>query len=264
MRTFAIESYASFGAMVISVAMLVGLSGTLLAVAQSLVEVPRLGLFLAALSVPLVLAAHLVHQQVPFVPGKMLAEPSHAGWLIVYYATALVPVFAASLFIGVTLVGFTRDVHRLYFADLAASGIGAIVLLGVLYVVPPRLLPLIPMIPFGLGAIAVATANYQRIASVVLLVLCAGFLFARGEVRFNEYKGILGTLRTHDISGAEVIDERYGPMGYIQWSPHALNVRRPGPRALLSAYRRRKHALFVDGEKIGSLARALSAKTPST
>ncbi len=263
MRLFAIESYASFGAMVISVAMLgFGLSGTLLTVLRSLAIQHRdtVLFWSAAITPPLLLVAHLIQQSVPFVPGKMLAEPEHAKWLAVYYVTALVPVFTASLFIGVTLVGFARDVHRLYFADLAASGVGAIILLAVLYYVPPRLLPLVPMVPIGLGAVAVARIQKERLIAMTILLLCCGYTFSSGDIKFNEYKGILGTLRTSDISGAEVIDERYGPMGFIQLVSSRSERTAPGLSAgtPFGVSPPEQHALFVDGEKVGSLARQLT------
>ena len=262
MRTFAIESYASFGAMVISVALLgFGISGTLLTVFRDALLTRRDALLYwsAVLSVPLLIVAHFLQQQVPFVPGKMLGEPSHVWWLTAYYGLTLLPMLSLSVYVGVTLVGFTRDVHKLYFADLAASGAGAFAVLGLLYVVPPQYLILIPVVPAAVGGLVVATKRWERIVGSALLALGIVAVLVWGDVRFNEYKSILGTLRTAEVTGAKVIDVRFGPMGYIQVVDAGRSARTaPGygfPSAVLPPV---QHQLYVDGSRVGYLARAIS------
>jgi hypothetical protein len=263
MRVFAIESYASFGSMVISVALLgFGLSGTLLTVFREAVLRHRDAWLTgtAILSVPLLVGAHFLQQSVPFVPGKMIADGDHAYWLLAYYGLALIPMLAQSLFIGVTLVGFTRDVHRLYFADLAASGVGAFAVLGLFYVVHPRLLLVIPVGLVGLAAVVVARQLWSRLVAAGALAAMTAVIALYGSVEFNEYKGILGALRTVETSGAHIIDERYGPYGYLQLVESRAERTAPGLSAgtPMGISPPEQYALFVDGEKVGSLARGLS------
>ena len=265
MRTFAIESYASFGAMVISVALLgFGASGTLLTVRREwFIRHREAVLFVSAVAfIPLVLAAHLANQHVPFVPGKMIADPEHALWLLIFYVNALVPLFAASVFIGVMLVGYTEHVHRLYSADLAASGVSAFAVLLLLWVVPPQLYPLLPIIPAAIGAVLVARGRPQQLVALAVAVVTIAAAIGLGRVRFNEYKGILGTLRTKSVSGATIIAERYGPMGFLQVVESTSERTAPGLSAAtpFGISPPQQHALFVDGEKVGSLARLLSAE----
>ena len=263
MRTFALESYASFGAMVISVALLgFGLSGTLLTVFREWFLTRRDSVLFATawMSVPLLVIAHFCQQAVPFVPGKMIADPDHAWWLMAYYGIALVPMLTQSFFIGVTLVGFTRDVHKLYFADLAASGIGAFAVLGLLYVVPPDRTLLLPVVPVGVAAILLASSAIWRALSGATLAGAVAVIAVYGVIEFNEFKGILGTLRTTEISGARVIDESFGPHGYIQLVESTSERTAAGLSAGTPFGIRppAQHAVFVDGEKVGSLARGLT------
>ena len=266
MRTFAIESYASFGSMVISIALLgFGLSGTLLTVFRDAILKRRDAVLFwtALLSVPLMVASHFVQQSVPFVPGKMIAEPDHVYWLLVYYASALVPMFVQSMFIGVTLVGYNQDVHKLYFADLAASGVGAFAVLGLFYLVHPKFLLLIPLVPVAVAAIVIALKRWEQALATLVLAGGVGMVLGYGNIEFNEYKGILATLRTAEISNARVIDERFGPHGYIQLVASTSERTAPGLSAgtPMGISPPEQHAVFVDGEKVGSLARALDKKT---
>ncbi|HIN86553.1 MAG TPA: hypothetical protein EYN06_08740 [Myxococcales bacterium] len=262
MRVFAIESYAAFGGMVISVALLgFGVSGTLLTVFREFILSRRdRWLFWTALLLgPCMIAMRFCQQAIPFVPGKMLGEPSHAWWIAGFYATAFVPLFVAGMYIGVTLVGFTRDVHRLYFADLAASGVAAFLTLGLLYVVPPEWLILIPVVPAAVAAFLLAQNLRGRSLAVAAIVASVLVLSIWGQVRFNEFKGILGTLRTVDVSGAHVIAERSGPMGYIQIVESRSERSAPGLSAAtpMGVSPPAQHALFVDGEKVASLGKQL-------
>ncbi|MBT9554457.1 MAG: hypothetical protein IV100_00455 [Myxococcales bacterium] len=266
MRTFAIESYASFGSMVISIALLgFGLSGTLLTVFREAILKRRDAVLFwtALLSVPLMVASHFLQQSVPFVPGKMIAEPDHVYWLLVYYASALVPMFVQSMFIGVTLVGYNQDVHKLYFADLAASGVGAFAVLGLFYLVHPKFLLLIPLVPVAVAALVIALRRWEQALATLVLAGGVGTVLAYGNIEFNEYKGILATLRTAEISNARVIDERFGPHGYIQLVASTSERTAPGLSAgtPMGISPPEQHAVFVDGEKVGSLARALDKKT---
>ena len=99
-------------------------------------------------------------------------------------------------------------------------------------------------------------------------MICGGLLVASvasvlvwGEIRFNEYKGIRQTLLTSSVSGAKVIDTRFGPMGYIQIVSTRSNHRHPGASLSMplgTNAPRDQHAIFVDGSLACSLAKKLT------
>ena len=146
MRLFSIESYAAFGYMIISIALMgFGVSGTLITLYQTFFR-RNLDwmLYISSLLVlPAVALAWRISLAIPFVPPNIIQDTRQVTYVAYYYLTLFVPFFFASFFIGLILVGYAKQVNKLYAFDLAGSGIGALLALGAMFVVHPKYLLLI-------------------------------------------------------------------------------------------------------------------------
>src|SRR3989454_8999757 len=149
MRAFSIGQWHHFAYMVISIALLgFGASGTLLAALQrrstnlagrSLpARAAGAGWFaisatLFALAVPISFA---VAQKIPFDPFLIVWDRQQLLYLGCYYLVLFVPFFAAAGAIGLALIAESDQCPRLYFYNLAGSGAGAALAVGLLKVAP--------------------------------------------------------------------------------------------------------------------------------
>jgi len=156
MRVFAIGSWAHFGSLVVSLAMLgMGLSSAVLCAARPLIE--RFGRHIAAFSLflfgPLIAGTNLLAQQVPFNAVFMLSEPQQKWRLVANFALYLLPFVAGAMFLGTVFIANGERFGRVYFADLGGAGACGIVFLLAMYTVPPQDLIVVPLV-LGLASAA--------------------------------------------------------------------------------------------------------------
>ncbi len=260
MRLFAIESYASFGAMVISMAMLgFAVSGTLLAVLRNR-WVARPGPWLDAASVAFLVAlpaCWLIGHAIPFVPPQVLQSPEQGTYVVFYYLAAFLPFFSGSLVVGLLLVSETAAVARLYAADLVGAAGGALLTLGALFVLPPAWLPFYTLV---LAALGVAPLVVRRGRVVIVAGLAAGaglvLLATQYELNISEYKGIQYALASAEVTGARVVAGTQGPLGMVQIVESSAERSAPGlsDMAPEDAVPPVDAGLYVDGERAGSVS----------
>ena len=252
-RLFAILQWHHFAYMVISLALLgFGASGTLVA----LLREPLLRRFewvfptsamAFAVSAPVVFQ---LAQQVPVDVLELLWSPRQ--WLLLaglYLLLALPFLFAATA-LCLALARPGAFVHRLYGADLAGSGLGALGCVVLLEAMPPwpalLVVATLGAIAAGIGALACTLRIRWLVAALLLPLLLPGLPRDLGELEMSQYKALSEMLR---VPGTHVVAERSGPLGLVTVvaSPdvplrHApglsLNSRAPLPEQL---------ALFVDG-----------------
>ena len=127
MRVFAVGSWSTFGSLVISIALLGnGLAGTLLTFVERRIRA-RGESWLRGTSIllgPAMVLAHVLAQQIPFNPVLFATDASQLWWIGAYYLVYSIPFFVGALFTGVVFVLLSEHVHRLYFWNMAGSGIG--------------------------------------------------------------------------------------------------------------------------------------------
>ena len=222
MRVFAVGSWSTFGSLVISIALLGnGLAGTLLTFLSAAIR--RQGdTWLKVTSIalgPAMVLAHVLAQLVPFNPVLIATDTSQLWWIGVYYLVYALPFFAGALYIGVVFVVLSDQVHRLYFWNMAGSGIGGFVILGLMYLLPPGslILPLLVLVLavsllscvtvrdglYRLGLTDVLACVFVFGNSVVLLALA-------GDIRVSPFKGISYARQFPD---AREVHYSYGPTG---------------------------------------------------
>ena len=148
MRVFAIGSWAHFGSLVVSLAMLgFGLTSAVMCVAKNWFARHWRGV--AAVSLlsfgPLAVAANLIAQQVPFNAIFLVSDPNQKYRLLANFLLYFTPFLAGAAFLGSVFLQAKEGFNRVYFVDLAGSGLCGLVFLLAMYVFAPQDLILAPL-----------------------------------------------------------------------------------------------------------------------
>ncbi|MFQ5595029.1 MAG: hypothetical protein ACE5HA_12860, partial [Anaerolineae bacterium] len=139
-RIFAVAQWYHFAFMAVSVALLgFGASGTALVLWPAPARNPRrLAVPTSAAFAATVVASYLVVNYVPFDSYRIAWERIQLVYLAVYYLALTIPFFFAGLVVGALLSAESYPVNQIYAANLAGSGLGALVALaGLTWLTPP-------------------------------------------------------------------------------------------------------------------------------
>jgi hypothetical protein len=202
MRVFAIGSWAHFGSLVVSMAMLgFGLSSVVICIARPFLE--RHGTPVATAAVilfgPLLATANLLAQQVPFNAVFVLADPHQKWRLAANFGLYLLPFLAGAVFLGTVFVQNGDRFSRVYFADLTGAGFCGIVFMLAMYVVPPEDLIAVPVILGIVGGALWVSAHGGRGSCTALAVSAAVSIavhfglppsFGITKLAISDYKGV--------------------------------------------------------------------------
>ena len=231
-RLFSIAQWHHFAHMIISLALLgFGASGTAISLTQRWLMGDRSASegigqrfhnayticgFLYSISV---VGCFALHQYVPFNPLMLVWQPSQVLSIFALYLILSLPFFFGAACIGLALLQFAGNVNRLYFFDLFGSGIGALGIIFIMYLIPPvQNLTLIAAV--GFCAILIASWvdwKAQRWRRLVLVMGSAAafigyLLFNPISIRISPYKGLSSTLNFPD---AQILNERHSPLGVL-------------------------------------------------
>lgn len=148
MRLFAVGSWAHFGSLVVSLAMLgFGLTSAVMCAAKGWFQ--RYWRASASASMmafgPLMVGGNLAAQQLPFNPIFLVADPMQKWRLAANLALYLLPFIAGASFLGSVFLNANRTFNRIYFADLVGAGLGGMIFLGSLYLFAPENLIIVPL-----------------------------------------------------------------------------------------------------------------------
>jgi hypothetical protein len=139
MRVFTLTSWSSFGSMVISIALLgYGVAGTLLTFLQKRFR-ENAAAWLQATAFclgPVMALSYILAQYIPFNPVILVSEWTQILWIGVYYVLYSLPFFVGAMFIGIAFTVVSDKAHAVYFWNMAGSGIGGFILLGLMYAMP--------------------------------------------------------------------------------------------------------------------------------
>jgi spermidine synthase len=223
-RFFAIASWSEYGYWVISITMVgFAVSGVVLSLFNPffLRHAERL---MFAIPPLLMVSAALGFYATTIIPFNPLEFQNPDQWFeqllnIWKYYVALFPFFFfAGLYIGLYFLSYQEEIPKIYGADLAGAGAGALVALTLMFVVHPfyllaALLPLLVVAglfhrPAGLRARPLLVL----IALALLLALCELGLVRFNRADFNEYKAIYPPLHVQDN---RVVEEIKSPRGYF-------------------------------------------------
>ncbi len=274
MRVFSVGSWAHFGSLVVSLAMLgFGLTSAVMCVATRwfernwrLAAGVALGLF-----GPLAVAANLYIQQLGFNAIFLISDPAQKWKLLEIFLASLTPFLAGAVFLGCVFLKSNRTFGRVYFADLAGSGLCGLVVLGAMYVFTPANLIAAPLALWAAACLAwsIGPGGRRAIgAYVVLAVVAFGGHFVAApalglsRLAVNDYKGVAYARKFPD---AKKVYESTSPFGYLEAYSSSYLHFAPGlsdnagfnlPEMPANAYL----ALYIDSDGPIGIIRDLSAK----
>jgi spermidine synthase len=225
MRVFAVGSWAHFGSLVISLALLgFSLSSVIIFLFKEWIE--RHWSRVAALSLvlmgPLIVGANFAAQQLPFNAIFLISDPEQKWRLLANFLLYLLPFFSGAFFLGVIFLKSQGGFNRIYFADLTGSGIAGIVMLGAFYVFEPEK---ILSVALGLWAVGTVVWLIGRNASTgaILVAILAGISIAAywflpaminiPSIAISPYKGIS---YARNFPDAKRIYRSISPFGDLQ------------------------------------------------
>jgi hypothetical protein len=171
-RIFSVSLWYHLAFMVISTALLgFGASGTLLTLRRDLIEknlernLTRFaGLTAVAMVISFAIMTRLpLDPLAPLTPGLSPGEQTRqTGMLILLllldYVLVVVPFFFAGLTLGSTFSAFAKRISTLYFADLIGAGVGCLLVIGALWVLPGQ-----GVVLFAAGLAALAAFFFSRL-----------------------------------------------------------------------------------------------------
>ena len=262
MRIFAVGSWAHFGSLVVSLAMLgFGFSSVVIYLWKDWFERRwRLAAGGAlALFGPLVVVTNLAAQQVPFNAIFLVSDPAQKWRLLANFVLYFLPFLAGALFLGTVFLIRQQVFGRVYFADMTGSGLSALAVLGGMYIFPPEDLIVVPLALWALGGVFwSAGIGERRVAAgqagLAAAVLAANFLLPSvlgiPALAVSEYKGISYARNYPD---AKRIYRDVSPFGDLQIYSSSYMHFAPGlsdnaafnlPEVPADAYL----AMFIDGD----------------
>ena len=271
-RFFSLSSWSEYGYWVISIAM-VGLaaSGTLAALVSGwLVRQSRL--ILVLLPILMMVAATVGWHVTTIVPFNPLELQNRQLWgaqlgnIAAYYAALFPFFFLVGFYISLVFVVHSRQISRVYAADLGGAGLGAVAVLALMFVVPPLQLVACLLPALALAAVLEVWAHPERrrlgLLALVVFLPCQASLVLMNQSRMNEFKDIFAPLNTRD---GRVLAEIRSPKGLYQLvdsfverldSDLSNNAGRLGVKGLPRAF-----GLYLDGNRIAALPRESQPQT---
>ncbi len=260
-RYFAVASWSDYGYWVISIVMVgFAFSGVFLALAREFL-VKRAAVLFAVLPSVLVASGALGYFATilnPFNPLQLQNPATYLpqlGNIGLYYAALLPFFFGAGLFISLNFVTNAQWIGRVYAADLTGSGVGSVLVLALMYFVPP--FELVPVLLPALALAAWFVGKYRVRAGVaaVLVLAMAELLLALGpQAAVSPYKPVYPPLHT---PGAKVLAQVERPQGeylLLDDFTERVNTDISNDAAMLGyADPPRSFGLYRDGIRIASL-----------
>jgi SAM-dependent methyltransferase len=219
MRVFSIASWAHFGSLVVSIAMLgFGVASAVMCVGKTWFEAHRdpMAKICLLLFGPLLAAANGLAQQIPFNPIFLVSDPQQKLRLLANFLLYFAPFLPGAMFLGLAFLRGQKAFGRVYFADLAGSGLGGLAFLGALYLLPPERLLIVPLGLWFLSGLAWFRLQADRGGLVLLLlggVLGVGLNLALPQIESSPYKGVSYARHFPD---SERIYEAASPFGFLE------------------------------------------------
>ena len=225
MRVFAVGNWTHFGSLVVSLAMLgFGLTSAVMAIATNWFSRHWLAIASVALGLmgPLAVGANLYIQRLGFNPIYLVSDPTQKWKLAEIFLASLTPFLGGAVFLGCVFLKSNKTFGRVYFADLAGSGLSGLVFLGAMYVFPPVDLIAAPLTLWAASCLSwcfVPGARRAFAPFVLAAVVAFGGHFVvapelgLSRLAVNDYKGASYARR---LPEAKKVYESWSPFGYLE------------------------------------------------
>jgi hypothetical protein len=225
MRVFSEGSWAHFGSLVVSLAMMgFGLTSAVMCLARGWFERHWYGVIAGSLGAfgPLLVGANLAAQQLPFNPIFLVSDPLQKWRLVANFALYLLPFLAGSVFLGTVFLRAQKVFSRVYFADLLGSGLCGLLILGSLFLVRPENLVLVPVTLAGVGGVLWFAGLRSRRGAIVMAVVALASGAAHvvlpeqlqiSTLSVSDYKGVSYARKFPD---SKLEYESISPFGHLE------------------------------------------------
>ena len=268
MRLLSISQWHHFAYMVISMAMLgFGAAGTVLSLFRRALTrryttlVPLLYVLTGA-TIPL--AVRVAAAAGNFDTFLLFFDQAQITLLVISYLAYAFPFFCAGLAVTLAFACEVRRIARLYFANLVGSGVGALSIIALLWVLPlERQAPVIALLPLAAGWITLPGPGRPRrlvaaLACVAVLSIAAG-LIRPVEIRPSQYKAVSSALQLPDVETVHRSDTPYGRIEVLSSPAQRFTA---GFSLFFREEPPVRDVMFVDGNYYGTLlGRGLTASS---
>ncbi|MEW6265943.1 MAG: hypothetical protein AB1641_22955 [Thermodesulfobacteriota bacterium] len=219
MRVFANGGWAHFGSTVISIAMFgFGVFSTVLCLWKQvfkarLVFFTNLSLLLLG---PAMVAANSAAQTLSFNPIFLVSDPDQKYHLALLFLIYFVPFLFGAGFIGLVFLAGQSNFGLVYFANMAGSGLGGLVLFAALYYLLPEKLFVIPVAIWAVGALLWYLGQGRSGLAVLLLAATALTVIAGGlapQINVSTFKGVS---YARNFPDAQKVYQSASPFGYVE------------------------------------------------
>ena len=271
MRIFQVGSWAHFGSLVVSLAMLgFGLTSAVMCIGKDWFDRHWRGVATASLMAfgPLTVASNLLAQQIPFNAIFLISDPMQKWRLAGNFMLYMLPFLAGAFYLGTVFLKANKIFSRVYFADLSGAGLCGLAFLAAMYLVSPENLIVVPLILWLVGSVLWFAAVADRrgatwLAAMGLASIAAHFalppLLDIPKLAVSDYKGVSYARKFPD---SERVFEGSSPFGYLEVYASSYLHFAPGlsdnaaftlPNMPANAYL----GMYIDGEGPSGIIRDL-------
>ena len=270
MRILSFTQWYHFAYMVISVALLgFGAAGTILSLFREklISNYNRLLPGLSIATVILMIGGVLISQLEVFRFDSFLifSQRIHVVKLILTYFIFLLPFITGSLVIGLIFTHEASRIGKIYFFNLAGSGVGGLVALFALSYFDLHSSLAISALLALFGAILFTKGFNRQAAGVALIAITAlvGYWGLKPDFKLSQFKGVTKTL---DMMDSQEINRVSGSHGVIQVIESPVLRYAPGLSLTYTGDVPDASAVFVDGNWHGALSKvdSISILTATT
>ena len=274
MRIFSVGSWAHFGSLVVSLAMLgFGLTSAVMCIGKGWFDRHWRGVATASLLLfgPLTVAANLLAQQIPFNAIFLISDPMQKWRLLGNFLLYMLPFLAGALYLGTVFLKANKIFGRVYFADLSGAGLCGLAFLVAMYLSTPENLIVVPLILWFLGGMLWFTALANRRGALWLVVVALASIAGHfalpplldiPKLAVSDYKGVAYARKFPD---SQRVYERASPFGYLEVYSSSYLHFAPGlsDNAAFSLPKMPENAylgMYIDGEGPSGIIRDLPAE----
>ena len=274
MRIFSVGSWAHFGSLVVSLAMLgFGLTSAVMCIGKGWFDRHWRGVATASLMLfgPLTVAANLLAQQIPFNAIFLISDPMQKWRLAGNFLLYMLPFLAGALYLGTVFLKANKIFGRVYFADLSGAGLCGLAFLVAMYLSTPENLIVVPLILWFLGGMLWFTALANRRGALLLLAVAVASVACHfalpplldiPKLAVSDYKGVAYARKFPD---SQRVYERASPFGYLEVYSSSYLHFAPGlsDNAAFSLPKMPENAylgMYIDGEGPSGIIRDLPAE----
>jgi hypothetical protein len=266
-QILSIVQWHHFAYMVISIALLgFGAAGTFLAFFRKPL-LKHINVVLPALMIGCGLVMSLVTgvSQLPFFRFDsylLFADHSHIGKLLFTCLLFFVPFFTGARAIGLIFDRYVAHIGKIYFANLAGSGVGGLILLALLWrFLPPTLPALIALLPVMAGILIIPPYDKSRSIldqhktlllafAFIAVISCIFKTIVPDRLQLSEFKDLSKTLLLPD---AKIKMEKSSPYGLVQAVTSPVLHYAPGLSLTAHQTAQVEAALFLNGDWLGAV-----------